>query len=309
MESIWRPDIDIFHCDKNEYRKGNDYNLKRIREADIVHLHSNGVCPLYQHYFMDNPQSWIELLSSRMRLSVIRNPISKFESEWGSYVERKNSKMVSHVPNFDFDVLSNDSKSLREGFGGWHGQSELERIDINEMMEIYCDINRGDLPNIKFGVDSILQQIKTGKANLHFHATVSDALAQNSIKIFSFRNKQYHMIAANIATDFLFNPRSSFQEDILLVNENLDRCLAALVTKNENIKALTIFKDQSISYSEALQEIQKLRTHSRSNKFKSDTFSLNSKNRIKFFLYNRIDFSIWQSAAVSSSRWIRSISS
>ena len=57
MENLWRSDIDIFHCDKNEYRKGTDYNLKRIREAEIVHLHSNGICPLYQHYFKNDIES------------------------------------------------------------------------------------------------------------------------------------------------------------------------------------------------------------------------------------------------------------
>ena len=45
MESLWHPDIDIFHCDKNAFKKGEEYNYKRIQEADIVHLHSNGVCP------------------------------------------------------------------------------------------------------------------------------------------------------------------------------------------------------------------------------------------------------------------------
>ena len=308
MENLWRSDIDIFHCDKNEYRKGTDYNLKRIREAEIVHLHSNGICPLYQHYFKNDIESWNKFLQPRMRLSVIRNPISKFESEWGSYVERENSKMIPHVPNFDFDVLSDSAVSIRDGFGGWHGQPESKRIDINEMMDIFCELNLGHLPDPIFTVKTLFNPDQPGKKNLHLHDTASDTSSQNSIRIFSFRDKQFHMIAANIARDFLLSPRFPYQQDILLVNENLDRCLAALVVSNEDIKDLTIFKAQSISYAEALQEIQKLRTHSRSEKYKSGSFTLNSKNRIKYFLLNRKDFSIWQSAVLSSSRWIRTIS-
>ena len=38
-----------------------------------------------------------KLISERMRMTVVRDPISKFESEWGSYLERKNGKMLPHI--------------------------------------------------------------------------------------------------------------------------------------------------------------------------------------------------------------------
>lgn len=308
MENLWSPDIDIFHCDKNAYKKGRDFNLKRIREADIVHLHSNGICPLYHHYFRHDHNAWQELISSRLRLSVIRNPIAKFESEWGSYVERKNAKMLAHVPNFDFGILCDKALPIEQGFGGWHGQEEHEQIDINTMVDIFVDVNYHGLPQPIYSTDGLYRKLGLTAASNYFYDTRSDSRSSSAINFFTLKNKQYHSIAVNLSTDFLFTPRLPFREDILIVNENLDRSLAALVVSNPDIRRLTRFaQDERISYPDALTEIRKMRTHSRSEKFKSDDFRLTARNRMRYYLSNRMDFSIWQSAALSSSKWIRGI--
>ena len=75
-----------------------------------------------------------------MRLSVIFNPISKL-SEWGSYVERENSKMIPHV-QFYFDVLSDSAVSIRDGFGAGM-VAGIKENDINEMMDIFVNFNLG----------------------------------------------------------------------------------------------------------------------------------------------------------------------
>ncbi len=308
MENMWSPDVDIFHCDKNAFRKGLDYNYRRINEADIVHLHSNGICPLYNKYYKKNPRAWFELLSDSMRLSVVRDPISKFESEWGSYVERKNGKMLPHVPNFRLDALNDPEASDLDRSGFYIGQGEQSQININDWMQVYCDHHFGGLPGAEYDARSMFKKFNLSNSSPFYGKTFSDSWGSTSMGFFLARNRQFHGLAANLSLDFIVKPRKPFKVDILLANENLDNSLAGLVYFNSGIKNLTIFKDKDLSLDSLLAAIKGLRTHSRSDKFKlSHDFKLNSLNRQRFYMLNRDEYTLWQSAIWSSSKFLNSL--
>lgn len=308
MENMWRSDIDIFHCDKNAFRKGPDFNYRRIREADIVHLHSNGICPLFDKYFKDKAVAWHELLSNSMRLSVVRDPVSKFESEWGSYVERKNGKMLPHVPNFNLDALNNPGASDLERSGFYMAQKKEAQININDWMQVYCDHHIGGLPGPDHDAEKIFKKNKLSSASAYYRNTFSDAYGSNGMRFFLGRNRQFYALAYNLSLDFILKPRKPYKVDILLANENLDNSLAGLIYFNNNVKDLTIFKDQDLSFESLLASIKGLRTHSRSDKFKlGSEFKMNALNRQRFYLLNREEFTLWQSAVWSGAKFLSSL--
>lgn len=308
MESLWHPEVDIFHCDKNAYKKGEDYNYKRISEADIVHLHSNGICPLFKRYFKSRPEQWKDLLAQSMRLSVVREPISKFESEWGSYVERENGKMLPHVPNFNLSALNSKESSDLDKSGFYHNQEKSNLLNINEWMEIYRDIHGKKLPspNYEFNAEYTARNLKA--VSPFFNNSISEGYCQNSMNFFLGIDRQYYGMANNLAIDFILQPRKPFAIDILLANENLDMSLAGLVYANKYFKHYTIFRNRDCSLDEIHEEIKSLRTHSRSSQFKMNTdFRLNSVNRQIFYILNRKEYILWQSAMWSGSRFLNSL--
>lgn len=309
MESLWHPDIDIFHCDKNAYKKGEEYNYKRIQEADIVHLHSNGICPLFVRYFKKKPEQWQNLLSQSLRLSVVREPISKFESEWGSYVERKNGKMLPHVPNFNLDALNSKQSADLDVSGFYHNQDKSCQLNINQWMEVYRDIHGTKLPSPNFDFKSEYKSNGLNEVSPFYNGGwLSEGWSQNTMNFFLGTNRQYTGMAQNLCEDFILKPRKPFLIDILLANENLDMSLAGLVYANKTFKEYTIFRDRDNSLQEIHETIKSLRTHSRSSQFKSNSeFKLSSVNRQAFYLLNRKEYILWQSAMWSGSKFLRSL--
>ena len=311
IENLWRDDIDIFHCDKNAYRQGAQYNYQRINEADIVHLHSNGICPLYARYYVGNESAWNKLISERMRMSVIRDPISKFESEWGSYNERKNGKMLPHVPNFHLDALNSPDANNMNASGFYLGQNKDSQISINDWIQVYCDHHLHGLPGSEFDVSNMFSKSHVENTSSPFFSnTFTEAYGANAMRFFLTRNRQYLGLESNLSSEFILNPRIPFAQDILIANENLDGSLAALICTNKSIRNLSIFRNKNLSYGDVLHEIKGLRTHSRSQKFKDgDSFKLNSLNRQRFYMLNRKEFVLWQSATWLGSKFIKRVSS
>ena len=308
IENIWRGDLDIFHCDKNAFEKGENYNYERIKESDIVHLHSNGICPLYAKYYLNNEKQWKKLISERMRMTVIRDPISKFESEWGSYLERKNGKMLPHVPNFDLEKVNSPCASSIEKCGFYLNQDKDFQININEWMNIYIRHHTSNLPDPDINIKDKYKKLQIGKISPFFHQTISESHSINSMRFFLDRNKQYKNLVVNLSLEFILMPRVPFMVDIMLANENLDKSLAGLIYANKNIKELTIFRGQSISFEDLTSEIQKLRVHERSADFKKNkAFTMDACNRQMFYMLNRDDYTLWQSAIFSGSQFLKSV--
>ena len=222
---------------------------------------------------------------------VVREPIAKFESEWGSYVERKNGKMLPHVPNFKIDELNTRDSSDLERSGFYHNQEESSCLNINQWMEIYRDFHSKRFPS-SYDFSSEYKANGIAEVSPFFSGKyISEKLCQNSLNFFLGTNRQYKNIKYNLSVDFILRPRKPFLIDILLANENLDMSLAGLVYANKSFKQYTIFRERDCSLTEIYAEIKGLRTHSRSASFKSDTnFRLNSVNRQIFYLLNRKEY-------------------
>ena len=175
-------------------------------------------------------------------------------------------------------------------------------------MDIYCEHHSGQLQGPELNIDKIYKKNNTQNYSPFFQNSLSDMYATNAMQFFLHKNRQFHSLAQNLSLDFILRPRKPFLIDILIANENLDRTLAGLIYTNNNIKNLTIFRDEVFSFSDLLSSIKKLRTHSRSDTFKyGNEFTLNPINRQRFYLLNKNEYILWQSAIWCGSRLLSSI--
>ena len=271
----------IFAPDKlKPGKEGIESAWKQMRESQIIQIH--GGPNLMQYIGADR---WNNLLSESIRLCIIRNPIDQYESIWRSAFDRRSPTYLPFVPSA---VQAPKPGGNNINLGCYFTQKESGRVDINEWFDLAHEIKHGGL-NLTHQTPEEISHMSP-YFNNRYDEFIESIFAQNICQ-----NKHYYTIVHNIGYDFIHSPRSR-ESDIFFASEILNESFAHFVANNIKFRQFTKYHSQpNITASQVIEDIsKKVYNNTKSLKDNND-ISLSASNRYKFFLDNRIDFTLWQS--------------
>ncbi len=275
---------------------------KRICEADVIIQHSK--IPL--QITLDR---WNQLLSQSIRLSIVRNPIARFESNWQHAVNNSIKFALPYAPSFlkltdeGFRAsITNNSLQMSDLLGGYFDQKKSEQITMEDFFQIYYEFHTG---NSQFKETILSPTLSSNQISFGdslagiFHGKVINNQNYHYSNFFE-KDSQSYMIDRNLGADFIRSPRT-IDSDILMVTERLAETFASMILKFSHIKAFTKFRDFTGTRDQLIQLLDdESRNITPSEYSANPEYRLSPKDRIRFFLVNQNDFKLWQFAYTNS---------
>ncbi len=264
---------------------------------------------------------WDELLTETIFISIIRNPIELFESEWRFQFQIKHTQgeRIHHIP---FDPIFNKEKlGCEPGINSMCDYLEREpnkQLDINEWFEIILDIEREALKGDNPYSDrtSQIQQYRFPIAhdtkNLYWYFNNPLYLPGWDPGLF---NRQYLQLEQHFSSSFFgfLDKPDTAPQLILLPTEILDNALASYITLNKSFREFTIFNDlpdDQIYFNQIVSGINNLRQNVTDENYRKDPKGqLSAKNRLLYYRYSTKDYKLWTSSLYRSLYLIHKLSS
>ncbi len=265
---------------------------QRIKHAKIIIFHSEIPIMLWQE-----KEKWQELVSNSTRLSLVRNPIDRFESHWKYSLKLRRKYMLPYVPNFTKAKPRKDGVIyLSDLSGGYFDQDEESQLNINEFIELDYEKGLGEGLGEYF---SYKDKDLENSNSRHFNQDLEKNHRYNYRNLF-LKNGQYYNISSHFTKDFIVKPRSK-EIDILIPTERLSECFANIILSNQRFAYFTKFDPNKYSKFDLIKILNESSVN-KSNVDNSETkeVRITPKNRIIFYLLNKLDFNLWESTYINS---------
>ncbi len=297
INNWWGDEMKVFEYSLEMSKKSSDQVYNLLLASDIIHIH--GATSLKEKL---DTKLWTELLDQSIRFSVIRNPISKLESDWRYAYQTSSNLQLPYVPNFVKEKIISPNDSIDRTRGGYFDQNLENQISINDFIDIYFEFHQRKLPHYKRTENEATKSFNG--TSPYFNFACDDANDGNTELHFR-QDAQINDIGWHLGGDFISSPRSK-DKDILITTELLNESFALLILSNPVFRRFTKFSQEDLAFENTISSLQELSLNSSEEKYKKDpNFLLSPSNRYRFYLYNRLDFTCWQSATIQTAQQIK----
>ena len=266
--------------------------LKSYKESDLIEIHGGAPGPL-AHVLS---QVGTDLFQDCVVISVIRNPVSQYESLWRSAKSR----------NSFLDLPLSVRRIKGPSFEDVYQEAFLSHPDdINDCFDLYVDYWTGSssVHTAQQG-DSILSNLDRAE-----YKNTMEMTLRNDRYLFR-RNAQIRYICSSLGTTFLDRAGARTPNIYFLTTELLSASFAYLATELPGFRDATILSGlQHVQSSECVRAFSEYLDSKRvneSNVVSSATSRLNSLNSYKYMQLNNEDYSVWFNQSLHWSTLLRS---
>lgn len=223
---ILNKNLKLIHFESIDWPSISFEEGKNILEnLDILHLPPYGVDlygggnAFFKKYFTESEYS--NYLSESIRLTTIRNPVDRLQSEWSFYQQEKKLTSLPFVPKFDKNkLLDKGTKSIAEcitsDFAKLSPEDSKARLNINDWLEIYFEYFQNKIPFSEKALphghpDAVLKDmLNEFKFNSPYFNKNFDDIFQSCYSYFFTANRQLKEIFSTLDKNFILNPRQDY---------------------------------------------------------------------------------------------------
>ena len=288
-KNLLNPNLKTATLSVNDFM--SPHTIKKIADADILHIHNPQGGSFFDYL---GEKNFNILFNNSIVLTMIRDPIDRFESEWAFGYEHYEFNYPV-VPTIQKDNLLDSKGELSyRTLNGFTSNPFSNPIDINQWVDfaftnndkIFPERHRSSLFRDKYEYNNLLtrrggfsysRNFQSSTISRHLGPDIFDKHLDSTQDLYSSHTSAY------------INSRLFF-----ITTEYMDEMFAKLIYESPFFKKFTIFRDCNDSIDQLYNSIRNLKTNITDAKIRSSSkFRLNGENRYKYYLMNSDDYCIW----------------